>query len=444
MWAAAAVLVCSAALSGPRGGAESPALPQQTAASAQDIITAVQIHGNLITTDDEVRRLAGVSDGMPFEPGTIDAVAERLRAAKRFKSVQVLKRFASISDPSQILLVIILDEGAVHIEMTGDPNHPTRVVRNRLPRVLVLPILGAEDGYGGSYGVRLAFPDPAGKRSRLAFPLTWGGVKRAAVEFEKSIEGAPIDRVTAGAAVSRVRNPFFGEADDRVRVWARAERELIVRSLRVGATGGWQHASFMDLDDRFTQIGADIIVDTRVDPGLPRNAIYGRAAWEHLSFDSRPDLTGSSLQAPPSSRANRTDLDGRGYLGLFRQSILAVRALRRDSDRPLPPYLQPMLGGLGNVRGFKVGTAVGDTLVVGSAELIVPLGPALSIGKIGVSAFADTGTASDKGQRIADQEFKQGYGVGAWVTAAFFRFNVAVAHGKGSSTRVHVGGDITF
>ena len=76
--------------------------------------------------------------------------------------------------------------------------------------------------------------------------------------------------------------------------------------------------------------------------------------------------------------------------------------------------------------------------------MIVPLGPALSIGKIGVSAFADTGTAYDKGGRIADQHFKQGYGVGVWVTAAFFRFNVAVAHGKGGSTRVHIGGDVTF
>jgi outer membrane protein assembly factor BamA len=395
-----------------------------------DTITSIQIHGNLITSDEEMRRLAGVTDGMAFEPDTIDVVAERLRATKRFRNVEVLKRFASISDPSQILLVIVVDEGPVHIEMTGDPNHPTRVVRNRGPRFLVLPILGAEDGYGASYGVRLALPDPAGKRSRLAFPLTWGGVKRAAAEFEKSVEHAPIDRLTAGASISRVTNPFYDRDDDRIRLWARAERELIVRSLRVGATGGWQRAQFLDLDDRFTHAGADVIVDTRVDPGLPRNAVYGRAAWEHLSF--------------AQGGANRTDLDARGYVGLFGQNIFAVRALRRDSDRPLPPYLQPMLGGMGNVRGFKVGTAIGDTLVVGSVEVIVPLGPALSVGKIGVSVFGDTGTVYDKGQRIADQRFKQGYGVGVWMTAAFLRFNVAVAHGKHASTRVHVGGDITF
>ena len=398
-----------------------------------EMIAAVQVHGNVLTPDDEVRRIAGISEGMPFGADTIAAVTERLRAAKRFKSVEVLKRFASISDPSQILLVIIVDEGAVHIEMTGDPDHPTRVVRNRLPRLLVLPILGAEDGYGGSFGVRLALPDPAGKRSRLAFPLTWGGVKLAAAEFEKSIEHGPIDRVVAGGSVSRVKNPRYEESDDRQRVWARAERELVIRTLRVGAVGGWQQVSFQGLDDRFVQTGGDVIFDTRVDPNLPRNAVYGRAAFEHLRF------TGGS----PNS-TNRTDLDGRGYLGLFGQNILTVRALRRDADRPLPPYLQPLLGGMANVRGFRAGTAAGDTLVAGSAELIVPLGPALSIGKIGVSAFADTGAVYDKGERVEDQHFKQGYGVGVWMTAAFLHFNVAVAHGRGSSTRVHVGGDITF
>ena len=416
------------------------ALTAQVAQSpTPETITAIQIHGNVLTSDEDVRRLAGISASAAFEPGTIDAVTGRLRAAKRFKDVQVLKRYASIADPSQVLLVIIVDEGAVHIEMTGDPDHPTRVVRNRLPRVLILPILGAEDGYGGSYGVRLALPDPAGKRSRLAFPLTWGGVKRAAVEFEKSIDGKPIDRISAGGWVSRVQNRYYDTPDDRVRVWLRGEREFFGRSLRLGTTGGWQHVSFMDLDDRFVQVGGDIIVDTRVDPGLPRNAIYGRAAWEHLRFGS-----GSPTDNHTTGGANRSDLDGRGYVGLLGQSIFAVRAYRRDSNRPLPPYTRPMLGGVGSVRGFKVGADVGDTLVTGSAELIVPLGPALSIGKIGVSAFADTGTVYDKGERIADQVFKQGYGVGVWMTAAFFRFNVAVAHGKGSSTRVHVGGDITF
>jgi len=375
---------------------------------------------------------------MPLQASTIADATERLRASGRFKSVQVLERFASIADPSQLLLVVIVDEGAVHIEMTGNPDHPTRVVRNRAPRLLVLPVLGAEDGYGVTYGARFAWPNPAGARSRLAFPVTWGGEKRAAAEFEKTIQHSPIDRVSAGGSISRRTNPFFEQDDDRVRVWARGEREL-VRALRVGATAGWQHVSFGGIEDRFAHGGADIVFDTRVDPALPRNAVYARVGWEHLDFSS----AASSRPGAPAN-ANRTDLDARGYVGLFGQNIVAVRAQRHDSNRPLPQYLQPLLGGMANLRGFRAGTAAGDTLVATSAGLIVPLSPVLDIVKVGVSAFVDSGTAYASSERFADQRMKQGYGGSVWFTAAFLRLNIAVAHGRGSSTRVHVGGDISF
>jgi outer membrane protein assembly factor BamA len=290
-------------------------------------------------------------------------------------------------------------------------------------------VLNAEDGYGLTYGVRFAASNPAGAHSRVAFPLTWGGEKRAAIEFDKQIENFPIDRVLAGGSVSRRTNPFFDQDDDRERVWLRAERE-IVRSLRIGATGGWQHASFMNLDDRFVQAGGDVILDTRVDPVLARNAVYAKASWEHLSF--------------ANDGANRTELDARGYLGLIRQNILTVRILRQDSDKSLPPYLQPLLGGMDNLRGFRAGSAVADTLVAMSAEVIVPLTSPLQVGKVGVSVFVDRGTVYNKGERFSDQTLKEGYGGSVWLAAAFLRFNVAIAHGVGATTRVHVGATASF
>src|SRR5207247_7437812 len=135
----------------------------------------------------------------------------------------------------------------------------------------------------------------------------------------------------------------------------RAERE-IVRSVRVGATAGWQHVSFLGTDDSFGHAGVDAVLDTRLDPMLARNAIYARAAWDHLSFRG-------------SDSNNRSELEARGYIGLVGQTVLVLRLLRADASRPLPAYLQPILGGLANVRGFKAGTAVGDTLVASSAEL---------------------------------------------------------------------------
>jgi hypothetical protein len=423
-------------------GAESPA-PQ----TSTETIAAIQVQGNTATPDDEVRRLADVRTGTAFDDTTVEAVATRLRAAKRFERVEVRKRFASIADPSQIMLVIIVDEGPVKIVMTGDPDRPTRVVRKRMPNLLILPILGREDGYGVTYGARLTLPDPKwmGKRSRVTFPLTWGGTKRAAIDLEKRLDGGVIDRVTAGASISRKIDPFFQENDDRARVFVRGEREF-TRVLRLGASTSWERASFQGVADQFAQISGDVVVDTRVDPVLARNAVYARAAFEHLRF-------GDALLAQPpepgryagyQGSANRTELDGRGYLGLIGQAVLAGRVLRKDSDRPLPPYLRPEIGGLSNLRGFAAGTAVGDTLVSMSAEVILPLTSPLKIGKVGVTAFVDRGTVYNKAERFSDQTLLDGYGGSVWFAAAFLRLNIAVAHGRGATTRAHVGGNVTF
>jgi outer membrane protein assembly factor BamA len=403
------------------------------AASAQsaEVVAEIRVHGNLITPEDEVLRLADVHVGMPFDPATPAQVTARLQAAKRFQSVEVLKRFASISDPNQIALVIIVDDGRVALDWSDrDGDKAPRVTRRRGPHLMFLPILDAEDGYGVSYGGRFAVPGPVGASSRLSFPLTWGGQKRAGAELERYLDRGPFTRVEAGASISRIKNLFYEENDDRGRIWLRADREL-ARIVRASLTTGWDHVSFLGQSDSFSTVGAAVELDTRIDPMLARNAVYARAAWDHLDFGK-------------SDAANRVSLDARGYLGLVGQSVLVVRALREDSDRPLPPYLRPLLGGMDNLRGFRAGSAIGDTLVAGSAELRLPLTSPLSVGKLGVSAFVDTGTVYDKGQRLDDQRLERGVGGSVWFAAAFVRLNLAVAHGIGASTRVHFGTNLTF
>ncbi|MBI1874586.1 MAG: FtsQ-type POTRA domain-containing protein [Acidobacteria bacterium] len=395
-----------------------------------ETVAEIRVHGNLVTPEDDIRQLAGARIGMPVGPQTTEEVAARLRATKRFRSVDVLKRFASIADPTQIVLVIVVDEGPVRIEATGDPNQPTRVVRSGGMNLLVLPVLRFEDGYGFTYGARVSVPDPAGARSRLSFPLTWGGEKRAAAELDKDFERGPVSRIGGGASMSRRTHPFFRADEDRIRVSVGAERQ-VVRSLRAGTTAGWQRVSFLDAEDQFVHVGADIVADTRLDQVLARNAVYGRISWERLAFRG-------------GNAVNRSELEARGYLGLFGQSVLVIRARREDSDKPLPVYLKPMLGGLANLRGHRAGTAIGDTLVAGSTELRVPLTSPLYVGKIGVSVFTDIGTVYDKGGRLSEQPLKQGYGGGFWFSAAFLQLNVTVAHGRGGSTRLHAGGGVSF
>ena len=403
-----------------------PAAAAGTAPSQTETITAIQVHGNTATPDEEIRSLAGIQIGMPLQATTVDDVAARLRATKRFEHVEVLKRFASIADPTQIVLVVIVDEGAVHIEMTGDDDHPVRAVKSHGPRLLFLPILSFEDGYGFTYGAQFARPDPLGAHSRLSFPLTWGGEKQAAIELDKTLDRGPFDRITGGAAITGRTNPFYEQDDNRGRAWARGERTLIPH-LRVGVDGGWQHVSFGSLTNDYGDAGADVIWDTRLDPMLARNAVYTKARWNHLGFG-----------------ANQSELDARGYLGFLGQSILAVRAQSVTSDQSMPPYLQPLLGGMSNLRGFPAGTAVGDNMVALTGELILPLTSPLHIGKLGVSAFSDAGTVWDYGARLADQPFKRDFGGSVWVSAAFFRLRLAVAHGVGASTRAAVDASLTF
>ena len=393
----------------------------------QEVLAEVLIHGNVLTPDDEVRRLAGLDVGMAIAANTPADATMRLRETHRFERVEVLKRFASISDPSQVVLVVILDEGPVKVDVSDDPGQPARVVRRRGFHLMFLPLLRFEDGYGFSYGVLFARTGPLGRRSQVSFPLTWGGEKRAAAEFDKGLARGPVSRLKAGVSASRRRNPFYEKNDDRQRVWVTAERDL-PWSLRASATTGWQHVAFLDRpagNARFLDTGADLVLDTRLDPMLARNAVYARAGWDRSNT--------------PGAAVNQTSLEARGYLGLLGQSVLVVRALREDADRAVPPYLKSMLGGVSNLRGFRTGIAVGDTLVASSIELRVPLTSPLKIGKVGVSAFVDMAKTYDKGERFGDQKFERGVGGGVWFSAAFLRLSVAVAHGIGGSTRVHVG-----
>jgi outer membrane protein assembly factor BamA len=392
----------------------------------QETIAAIQVHGNLVTADEEIRRLADVQIGEPLDEQTVDRIATRLRAAKRFESVQVLKRFASISDPSQIIIVIIVDEGRVRIARTNDPEHPFRAVKNHWPRLMYQPILRRDDRYGTTYGARVAVPDAFGKNSRLIVPFAWGGEKQAGVEMDKTNATGLLSRLRGGLSWSQRTHPVFQQEESRGELWVRGEHWFRPQ-FRVGVTTELQHETFGGARDLFGRIGGDVVVDTRVDPALPRNAVYGRAAWTHLAG------------------AHQTELDGRGYIGLFDQLVLGVRAQRIDADPSLPAYLKPIFGGAANVRGFSAGTTIGDTLTATSAELILPLTSPLRIARFGVTAFTDAGAVSCGADLpTCDRSWKRGYGGSVWAAAAMFRVNVAVAHGVGSSTRIHVNGDISF
>ena len=258
--------------------------------AAQEVIAAIQVHGNHISTDDEVVQIAGLAIGAPFRPSTIADATARLKASKKFQDVTVLKRFASIADASQIVVVLIVDEGPMRIELPDTPGGPVQVVKRRgFHNLMFMPILVGEDGYGLTYGVRIARPDIIGERSRLSFPLTLGGTKKAGAELDRTFVGGPLTRVEVGGALQSVHNPGFDADDNRAaRVGPRGEGRRC--GARRAETPSGSMCRFWASRIRWASFGGEATLDTRIDPVLPRNAVFARASIDHDVVDNDDEL----------------------------------------------------------------------------------------------------------------------------------------------------------
>lgn len=370
------------------------------AAQPAERVVDVRVQGNTITPEADVVRMAAVAPGTEVTPALVESLPSKLQRAGHFTHVEVLKRYASIADPSQIVLIIVVDEGPVTIK-AGRSGEPARAVKRRVPPMLVLPILGSDEGYGFTYGALVSVPNIVGKRTRLSVPLTWGGERRAQAEFEVRLPTERLTRFRIGAAWLRRDNRALSAIDERRQVSVRAERE-IARALRVA-----------------------------VDPVLSRNAVYMRGAVERLAVRD-------------GATATRTLVDANVYVGLVGPATLLVRAYRDGTDRPVPGYLKVLLGRDGTLRGVRAASAAADTTAAGTLELRVPITSPLSIGKVGVRAFIDAAAGYDAGLDIRRQRFERGIGGGVWFSATVIRLGVDVAHSSTGSTRVFVSSGMNF
>lgn len=391
-------------------------------------LVGIRVQGNTLTAEADIVRMAGLEPGAAVTSGTTEEVAARVKRAGRFTRVEVLKRYASIADPSQIVLVIVVDEGRVVVKRQRDGQ--ARAVRRRGPPLMFLPVLGSDDGYGFTYGALATAQPVFGPGTRVTVPVTWGGERRVAVEVEKRLPSRRITRVRGGGVLLSRRNPALDARDTRQQLWVRGDREL-VRVLRTGAWTGVDFVRFLGEDSRVTRLGADLTLDTRVDPMLSRNAVYARGAVERLGIRA-------------GEAAIRTSIDASAYLGGPGQSIVVVRGYRDGADRPLPGYLKVLLGRDLTLRGFPTGFATGDSTAAATLEWRLPLTSPLSVGRLGVRAFVDHAAVYDAGQRLGDQKFERGVGGGVWFSATVFRIAVDVARGSRGNTRAQVSSGLLF
>ena len=397
-----------------------------------DTIREIRVHGNAYLPDEEVVRLAGLAIGASASEGDLDAARERLKDSGRFESVEVHKRYRSLTDPSDVAVVLLVHERPEIREVDDTPGDVLNPVRRLRSRLMFLPILTYADGYGFTYGGRVSTVGLLGLGERLSVPLTWGGERRAALEFDRPFTRGPLTRVQSRVAVWSRENPRFEIRDRRVEVNGRAER-VVADLLRFGAEAGRSTIDFGGVEDRLTTLGTDVALDTRIDPAFPSNAVLLSAAWTGMRFRSSPD------------RVNRFSTDTRGYLRLYGQTVAAARVQHVRADRTLPPYERLLLGGSSTVRGFRTGAFDGDRLLTTSVEIRVPLTSVLSRAKLGVSAFADAGRVWNVDERAGDAEWRRGAGGGVFLIAPFARINLDVARGlRTGDTRMHLSSGFTF
>lgn len=397
------------------------------AAQAIETLGEVRVHGNHTTPDDDVLALAGLTVGTVVTEESLRQAADKLRSSGRFANVELRKRYRSIENPSDILVILLVDEHAA-VSRTDTPGPLKRIGSFGM----WLPIIDYADGYGFTYGARVSFVDTLGPRSRISVPLTWGGERKVAVEGDRAFERGPFSRIEGSVSVTRRENPHFNLADTRQQARIRAERSL-TPWLRVGGGARLTNVRFGAADQRYFTPMVDLLVDTRTDPAFPRNAIHLVAGAERLRFQE-------------GGHVARWSGDVRGYVGLIGSSVLALRAASVRASDPLPAYEQALLGGASMLRGYAFGYRAGDNLAVMSAEVRVPVTSPLNMARFGVKAFIDAGTVYSAQAKLGDQRFDRGVGAGVFLTATILRAGLDVAWPQtgNKKPRVHFGLGVTF
>ena len=182
------------------------------AQTSPGIVGEVRVHGNHTTPDADILGIVGDVVGKPATDQLIAEVQSKLEKSGRFDGVEVRKRFRSIENPDDILLMIVVDEvpGVDPLDLTPSP------MKKFWSSGMFMPILHSEDGYGFTYGARVSFVDRLGPRSRITVPLTWGGERQARVQLERAFRKGPIERVDGEFGIVRRENPHYEIGDTRV------------------------------------------------------------------------------------------------------------------------------------------------------------------------------------------------------------------------------------
>jgi outer membrane protein assembly factor BamA len=401
----------------------------QPAPAAPERIAEIRVHGNHTTPEAEVLKALGLAVGQTVDDVALEAAASRLRKSGLFERVEIRKRSRSLEPGGDVALVVVVQERPLPDAAMSGPA-ALKPFRRLWNSGMLMPILRYDDGYGFTYGARISAVDWPTRGNRFSAPLSWGGTKRAALEYERTLSKGPFDRIFAAASASRRTNPFYEIDEEREEVTVEASKRL-TRHVSAAGRVGYANVAFGAIEERTLAYGANLSLDTSMDPVFPRNAVVASAGWERLD----PDV---------SAAVDRFDAGARGYLGLVGQSVLAIGVQYAGASGTQPDYARYLLGGIDTLRGYAAGSFAGDNLLAGSIELRIPLTSPMGLAKAGVRFFADAGTVWDHGQEWSASSFKTGVGVGGFLVASLFQASLDVGFREGGDVRVHFAAGVSF
>src|SRR4030095_14854956 len=112
-----------------------------TSAQTPEKITEIRVHGNHTTPDADVLALSGLTPGAEVNEARLKEAEHTLKPAHRFEGVELRKRYLSITDPSQVLVMIVVDEhpAVSTSDLTPGPLKKLRAMQ------MWMPILKHED-----------------------------------------------------------------------------------------------------------------------------------------------------------------------------------------------------------------------------------------------------------------------------------------------------------
>ena len=354
-------------------------------ATAAETIVEIRIHGNYSIPDAEVVALAGVAVGDVVEPEWLDAVDRRLTGSGRFEAVEAHKRYRSLTATDRVALVIVVRE---------------RPRARFAGRLMFLPILRYEEGYGVSYGMHFSLVDVPGSGGRFSVPVTWGGDRRTAFEVESPLGDGELGRLRGGGSSGRRVHPHFELEDRRLRVWGGFNRHLFL-GVHADVEAAWEEVVFGERAHRLRRVVVGLEYDS-LSSNFPRDDVKLRGALERLSGDGYP------------TAIFRPHVDVHAFKGMGGQVVLAARVLYEGASAALQPYEQSLLGGVGTLRGWRFGARVGDRMLATSVELRLPMNSPFAAGKTGFRLFYDTGAVWNVG--AVRGPLLEGVGIGVFLS----------------------------